>query len=119
MAVEKKILLHKRDFRKLKLLTIDWQIGIVEKLRSIRLMIKKINNDRFSNIYETLKTLEISSEFIEHIIIIKFFFETNKFDKSYLSSEEICNLNLKNYFYSLRLYNVDYKYFINLIFPNK
>jgi hypothetical protein len=38
MALEKKIILQKRDFEVLTSLTMKWRISIVEKLRSARLM---------------------------------------------------------------------------------
>tara|TARA_Y100000589_G_scaffold318284_2_gene345564 strand:+ start:4751 stop:5101 length:351 start_codon:yes stop_codon:yes gene_type:complete len=116
MALEKKIILQKRDFEVLTSLTIKWRISIVEKLRSARLMLKKLKKDEFTDIYESLKRLEISSEFIEHNIIIKFFLEKNRFDVSYLPAEEICDFNLRNYFESLNIDNINYKRFINLLF---
>ena len=118
MAIEKKILLQQSDFKYLNLLTFDWRKKIVKKLRSTRYLVKEINNRKFSDIYDELKKLEISSEYMEHIIIIKLFLNINKLNTSQLPSEEICNLNLRNYFLSLKINNIDYEHFIKLVIRN-
>ena len=118
MAKEKNLVLTVSDFKKLHFYTVNWQLKVVKKIRSMRVNLKKLNKPELDEIYKALKNLEILSEFIEHDIIQEFFLVNCDQRKSEILFKNICALNLKNYF---KLFDID-KYteesFLGLIFLN-
>ena len=118
MAIENKIYLNERDFERLILITKNWQNDIVKKIRDLRVIIKKFHFEGIDEVYLELKKMELSSEFIEHIIIEKLFLEVNKFHKSSLLVKDLYILNLKNYFKSLNLRDRLEEDFIQIIFKS-
>ena len=115
-AKEKNLIISLSDFETLHSATIDWQLKIVKKIRSIRMNLKKINNQEFNEIYNELKKLEILTEFIEHEIILSFFFINGKRNKSRKLVKDICASNLNTYFKFLHIDQFDENNFLDLIF---
>ena len=115
-AKEKNLIISISDFESLHSATIDWQLKIVKKIRSMRMNLKKINNQEFNEIYNELKKLEILTEFIEHEIILSFFFTNGERNKSRKFVKDICVSNLNTYFKFLHIDQFDQNNFLDLIF---
>jgi len=78
--------------------------------------LKKINNQEFNEVYNELKKLEILAEFIEHEIILSFFFTNGERNKSRKFVKDICVSNLNTYFKFLHIDQFDQNNFLDLIF---
>ncbi|MAR79529.1 MAG: TIGR02444 family protein [Rhodospirillaceae bacterium] len=115
-AKEKNIIISLSDFENLHSATTDWQLKIVKKIRSMRMNLKKINNQEFNEVYNELKKLEILAEFIEHEIILSFFFTNGERNKSRKFVKDICVSNLNTYFKFLHIDQFDQNNFLDLIF---